>query len=492
MKNRILLAAAILLATCSAQAQFNETNNLFYHAVRSPQSNILNPAFFPTNNSFFLMLPGVDLQVGMPLEINKVLYYNKKKHQTVINLNRMLDSLNDGDRFRMGAEINLLGFGFKAKDLFFTFNTRLINNVNAYLPMGTIRALQTGNVSNIGVPIPRITMLDGDLLNAQSYLETSLGVGYTIRPINLTVGLRAKLLYGVLNVQTDNTYIEFETDPNLDQLKARMYYEIQTATFAPWDTNTNSFNIKTSDLFKIGSANTGMAFDLGARWDMGPFSFSFAINDISTGIHWKSNVSTWRPRNGVGNIEFNGLDISEILNHGSMNLDSLTTYLTERLSNMTPVKKDSGDYWYSIPTKINLGASYSFLKMFRAGVLFHGQLDRGLTFLTKSNSAIYDSIQDIANTFRWNTTLSLSANLFNWAEVVVGNSLVYDGNKLDVINPGFGIILTPFTVLQVYTMFDYVSSFYITESKAFNVRVGLNLLIGKGGRTTVKSIEDDD
>jgi hypothetical protein len=159
---------------------------------------------------------------------------------------------------------------------------------------------------------------------------------------------------------------------------------------------------------------------------------------------------------------------------------------------MTPVKKDSGDYWYSIPTKINLGASYSFLKMFRAGVLFHGQLDRGLTFLTKSNSAIYDSIQDIANTFRWNTTLSLSANLFNWAEVVVGNSLVYDGNKLDVINPGFGIILTPFTVLQVYTMFDYVSSFYITESKAFNVRVGLNLLIGKGGRTTVKSIEDDD
>ena len=143
---------------------------------------------------------------------------------------------------------------------------------------------------------------------------------------------------------------------------------------------------------------------------------------------------------------------------------------------MKPVKTDSGDYWFAIPTKIDLGASYNFAKMLRAGILFHGQFDRGL--LCKRN----DGDGDVENTFRFNTTLSLGANLYNWAEVVIGSSIIYDGKSMDFFNPGLGIILTPFTVMQVYLMTDYVSSFYLTEAKAFNIKVGLNLLFGTGGR----------
>ena len=36
-------------------------------------------------------------------------------------------------------------------------------------------------------------------------------------------------------------------------------------------------------------------------------------------------------------------------------------------------------------------------------------------------------------------------------------------------------------------MTDYISSFYLTDSKALNLKVGLNLLFGKGKRTVVSA-----
>jgi hypothetical protein len=34
-------------------------------------------------------------------------------------------------------------------------------------------------------------------------------------------------------------------------------------------------------------------------------------------------------------------------------------------------------------------------------------------------------------------------------------------------------------------MGDYISDFYLTSSKAFNLKVGLNLLFGTGGRSRI-------
>ena len=92
---------------------------------------------------------------------------------------------------------------------------------------------------------------------------------------------------------------------------------------------------------------------------------------------------------------------------------------------------------------------------------------------------------EITNTFRFNTTVSFGVNLFNWAEFIVGNSFVGDGNKFDAINPGFGIVLTPATIFQIYLMGDYMSSLYLVEAKDFNIRLGLNILIGDGGNGRV-------
>ena len=85
-KNIFLIALTVLMAAPAAQAQFDETNNLFYHTLRTPQSNIYNPAFFPTNNTFYIMLPGVDVQFGSPLAMNNIIYYDRPSNRTVIDL----------------------------------------------------------------------------------------------------------------------------------------------------------------------------------------------------------------------------------------------------------------------------------------------------------------------------------------------------------------------------------------------------------------------
>lgn len=478
MKKHIILFAAVLVCIGTVRAQYNETNNLFYHSFRTPESNLLNPAFHPNKTSFYLLLPDFGVRFGSPLAANDFIH-NQGDTMTVVDINDMLNALNKDNKFRIGVEANILGFGVKIHHTFFNFNTRLVGNLSVGLPISTINALLQGNVDENGNTIKEVTFLDGSLFNATAYTEISIGGGHYFEPLGLTVGAHAKLLYGLINAQTDNTRAVLITDDSYEKLKVDMYYQLSLSSAAPLDEEGIHMPVL-KDMFRLGTANTGIAFDLGAKYDLGPFSFSMAINDLSAGIHWKHNVLNYTPEGGHVTAEFDGYDVSSLVNGGQVNSDSISAYWQEVIDNLTPAADSVSDYWYSIPTKINLGASYNFAKVFRAGILFHGQFDRGL--LSKRNKYELDFSDDVANTFRFNTTVSVGVNLFNWAELTLGSSIVYDGQKVQPFNPGMNLVFTPATAVQMYFAADYVSSIYLIEAKAFNVRFGMNVLIGGGSK----------
>lgn len=503
MKKSIsILAALMLLATGTAKAQYNETNNLFYFAQRSPQSNQLNPAFFPS--AFYLSLPGItSMQLGLPLSIGDIVSYDSTQQANIIDLNRMLDNLGESNQFRFGFDMNLLGLGLKIGPVFVDANVQLRSNFNLGIPVNVINTVLKGNVNDDGTAIPEVTILDGDLFNMQMYMETSVGAGMKIPMTGLTVGAHVKLLSGLVNLQTDNTKVTFETEEDYETVRARVYYEIMGSSVVPIDSTKplkemfSGLNVKdmAMSLIDLNGGNNGIAFDLGAKYDLGPFTFSASINDLSAGIHWQKNVVSMVPKGGQGTIEFDGLDVTNLLDHGTINADSLKMYLQEQLDGMMPkMLVDSADYWYCVPTKLNLGASVN-LGILKAGILFHGQWDRGL--LSKNTySSLSEAVNDaqanyseVKNTFRFNTTLSAGVNLFNWVEVIVGSSMVYDGHSkitLDnFLNPGVGIIFTPATLVQAYVMMDYASSMYLTQMKAFNFKLGFNMLIGKNRSTRI-------
>lgn len=474
MKKTLIIALVAILFG-NAQAQYSETNNLFYHTFRTPQSTDLNAAFFPNKATVYVKLPGVGMQFGSPVAIEDILR-NQGDTLTVIDINHLFDALGKDNNLHLDANVNLFGFGFKADKLFFSFNTRLVSIFNFNIPSSLLDAVRQGNSDASGNAISTVDILNGDLFNTTNYLELAVGGGYFIEPINLTVGARIKYLLGLANVQTDNTSAVLTTDAGFDGIRADIYYEFLSAGVADID-STGKVNVNTKDLFK---GNGGMAFDLGARYDWGPFSFSLGINDLSAGIHWNKNVKAIRPKDNHITLAFSGQDATTLLQGGTLNTDSLVAYYQNIINGIRPATGEASDYWYSIPTKINLGASYNFAKKFRAGILFHGQLDRGL--LSKKNVNTVN-VTEVSNTFRFNTTLSAGVNLFNWAEFIVGNSFVSDGKNFNVLNPGVGIILTPGTVFQVYLMADYMSNIYLVKAKDFNIKVGINLLFGDGGAT---------
>lgn len=483
-KNSILLLLALaMLGMGTASAQFNATNNLFYHTFRTPQSNQLNPAFFPTRNSFYLQLPSVGLQFGSPLAINHLIYdtVQNGEHISVININRIVNQLKVDNKVRLDADFDLLGFGFKIHNTFITVNTKLRTNASFGIPTGIIDVLNQGNLDANNQPTPLILNLE-DIFAAQLYAEASIGVGHYFAPIGLTVGAHAKYLIGIENVNLDNSRVELTTyndvDGNLERIKLDAYYQAQAAGLMPLDTNTDNMKNALNELTNVNKifqymfSNTGLSFDIGARYDLGPFSFSFSVLDLSTGIHWRTNVATLSPIGGHDTISFSGVDVNEMLNNGTVNMDTVEAAFTEFVDNIMPRAGFNGEgYTYNIPTRINLGASYSFARILRAGLLFHGQFDKGMF--------------EKGSPFRWNTTLSFGVNVFDWAELIVGSSVVYDGAKISPLNPGIGIVLNPGTVLQTYIMADYVSSIYLAEARALNIKFGLSLMIGRGGYSRI-------
>jgi len=155
-------------------------------------------------------------------------------------------------------------------------------------------------------------------------------------------------------------------------------------------------------------------------------------------------------------------------------LDSTyTQVLIDSLKALAEYKTiDGGDaYWTAIPTKVNLGGMFHITKGVSAGLLFHGEFDRGLV-------KVGDVFKTKTVGFYSRTSALARVNLYDWVEVVAAASVLTNNGKWNWFNPGIGLTLTPFRTLQIYTFIDYMSNFYIVDTKQLNISAGLNLFFG--------------
>lgn len=461
----IIMAMAAIMMPCISKAQTStETNSLFYHSIRVPQNNQDNPALFPASTKVYVTLPGVGLSFGSPLSISNML--TPTDTVTYIDFNKICDQLTENNKLRTDLSIDILGFGFKIGNSFFDGSVRLHNNISFGIPIDAINFLRQGNVDKNGDPINRVDILDGDLFNAQSYTEIAVGGGHKFDDLGLTVGAKAKMLFGIASINTNNTHVDLETSSNLDDMTINAYYQLNSAGIVKFDT---AFKPIFTDGFMPKS--NGLSFDLGASYKLGPVTLSASIIDLSRGINWKQNATQITPKGGTSSFSFSGVDFNDLFGDNGFTLDSLTNLYADKIDSLNFEMGDGTGYWHSIPTKVNLGASISFLKICRAGILLHGQWDRGL--ITSKKAIDYESQK-----FRYNATLSASINLKNWLEVTVANGFISDAEGFSILNPGIGLTASIGTAFQVYIMADYVSSIYLVEAQSFHFMTGINLLFG--------------
>ena len=459
----IAVAILMLIAPISASAQ----SNIMYGSTRNPLMNAANPAFFPSHSRIYLALPGANLNLSSPLAYSSIFQYDTATQKTNINLNSVLDTLSD-DKLRFGTNIHAVGLGLDLGKLFLTLSTQAKVDLSFGMPSGVVTFLTEGNSNYTGDNV--LELLDGNIIAVRAYLEGAIGLGYRIND-NLTIGARAKLLVGYLDLSDAGSSLTIRTEPDYSAMTANMDFNLNYTSAIDISTDTNT-NRTSAHVRTYMPKNYGLNFDLGARYSTDLFEVSASILDFGPGIHWKDGVKRIVSAREDNSFTFTGVDVSSVMQGG--NLDSTyTQMLIDSLKSLTEYKTidGEGDYWTSIPTKVNLGGMINITQGVSAGLLFHGEFERGIV-----------KVGDVFKTknvgFYSRTSLLARANIHDWVEVVASASVITSNNHWNWFNPGIGVTLTPFRALQLYTFIDYISNFYIVDAKQLNISFGLNLFLG--------------
>lgn len=463
-----ILAVAVVVIMASIPANGNAQSNIMYGSTRNPLMNSANPAFFPNHSRVYLALPGANIDFSSPLAYSSIFQYDSAAGKTFINANSILDTLANGDKIRFGTNIHAFGLGWNFDKFFITLSAQAKADMGFGMPQGLVTFLNEGNYGHTGDDV--IELLDGNLISLRVYGEAALGFGIRLGE-NLTVGARAKFLMGFLDLSNAGSSLTLTTAPDYSTLTADLNLNMNyTSTFdivTDSATGNRSVNINS-----YTPKNYGVNFDLGARYENDLFEVSASIIDLGPGIHWTEGIKKIVSARENNTFVFSGADVSDYMQGGTID-SNYSQMLIDSLSSLAEYKTiDGGEaYWTAIPTKVNVGGMFHFTPGFSAGLLFHGEFERGLV-------KVGEVFENKTVGFYGRTSLIARVNIHDWVEVVAAASVITSNDTWNWFNPGLGLTLTPFRAIQIYSFIDYISNQYIVDAKHINVSFGLNLFLG--------------
>lgn len=442
MKKTLLTLQALFFAV-SVFAQNELTLPFMEHLY---QSTYYNPAAIPDHK----------ISVGIPVlssvfvgvvntgfSLSDIDSMPAGASKPVINLTKMANSLSASNYLSGGVSFDIFHLRFKTGNSFLSFNIRNVNNVYFSYPhdVGTLLTLNIADQTGKGKDID----LSDLSYNAYSYNEYALGLTKPIK--KFTIGVRLKLLQGISSSKfdADNLIIKC-VDPDMYSYAfsstATMYTSVPNLDTA---FKMNSNNASFSDYFNF--KNIGFGADLGITYNpTTKLSFNLSVNNLGF-INWANNAAQHVVQ---PNVTFSGLDLLGSYIRG----ESSNYNVGDSLKNqMQPKASYISSYSSALVPRTYLTAKYNFTPKFMLG---------GTVFM------------DFYKVPRMAFVLAAQYKIGNFISLTTTGS--YQFSKLSW---GGGIVLKPGPV-QLYVVSDHLSSlFNPTESKAVNVRFGINLVFGK-------------
>jgi len=474
---RAAFSLAILITGLTGQGQLSQTQ----YFMNFPQANLANPAFRPSSK-VFIALPVIS---NTYISINNNLTSLSNLFQPLAGTDSIMTPLHpDYDRsafldkmgkrgyFSADVSTQILGVGFGVKDdWYIDMNLSYKASASVWVPRDLFTFLLEGNESFIGSSID----LSGFGMEAYQYLEMSAGISKNIMP-NLRVGGRFKLLFGGVGASLDNRRLEIDVNNDFSHT---LHTDMTLNLNGPMEVITDADNLIEDIIFNdeinpfeilLNGKNSGVAFDLGASYDlMENLTFSASIIDLGF-VKWKSNTFNLEANN---RFSFDGFDVSGVI-AGDLDFDEMLDNFLDSLKNSFDLTDGETYFNTGLSTKIYLGAFYRPVKFFGVGLL--------------SRSAI--------NERHMSESLSLSANLY--AGDALSTSITYTMTNRSYNNLGFGFAVR-FGGPQFYFVADQIPvnwvKFVDSEERFaglapdridfFNFRFGLNLVFGKVNKSKV-------
>lgn len=417
-----LLPVFLLLTSINAQQV-----NTLYFIDNAPIRHTLNPSFQPMSG-FYFSLPIVGYtQLG---------FGNNSLTVSSLALPKvdMVNSLKPTTLLHTDAQINLLGFGFRTKNSYWTFGATSKSSLRLGLPKDMFKLGLLGNVIDDVNGVPQFYNNEYNFktfsLSANSYIEAALGYSLQLNE-KWAFGLKLKYLHGIGVVES--RFNNFLITTGIDEWK--MKFESNTRFSYPRNSASITDYLKPSGIG--GAIDAGVTFRPTNYLTIGASATDLGL------IKWKSNTMNTILSSDYQSTQISGYSFDDLLN-GS-NTTNFALNLAKDILPTLDMDTTSAVFSTSLSPKINVSAEMGFLKnLFTVGVLSSSQF---------YNKELYQDITASVNLKPVNWfNLSLSYSMFNGRASNLGAGLGFRLGMLnlfataDYLPLNYAPLKTPFTV----------------------------------------------
>ena len=432
-----------------------------------PQSYYLNPATQPKCN-FYLGIP-IASQVNTRITTSGLsaadLFYKDPESDSVItpfhpngDMDKFINKFGKVETFGLYTNFNLASFGFRVKEMYFSFDATVRSSMSFNVSKDFMRLLLQGNSDGEEFDLSQVGF------NALQYVEFGFNVSRRFGD-DLQIGIRPKYLAGLATFSSINNNTTLTTGVDNWQLDADYEARVAiTGATIPIDQDGLYDNdgeiefdedyISASGYRKILSDNWGLGVDLGIHYTpIDNLQISLSVLDLGY-IKWRKGGHTATLN---GSHTFIGLDASRP--------DSISAFddLLDTLKSDLQLSGSDDPFTTTLNPKLLVGGRYYLTP----------SLDLGVLSRTEFYSTYVD--QDVIL-------------LANWFPIpIVSLSGSYSFFSQQTFGFGIGLKLGPF---NFYTIFDDMPFHYdLAQSGSlpiilpvaqtdYNIRFGFNLVFG--------------
>ncbi len=451
------LLLSFLVLTNNVGAQQVST---LYWMQGVPQSIYFNPGLTPDAN-IYMGMPGLSAvhvrYANSAFRIDDLIKRNDDG-LFYIDDNNMLSKLGENNYLGVGAQAELLAFGFRVEENYFSLNLTDKADVLFTYPDDFMYLSLKGN--DHFREKDQAADFAGLGVNASHYRE--LGLGFSRQWLDeLSAGVRAKLLFGIANINVEKYDYVFYTDPETYGLDFHSYMLLNTSQsfidievdddITEIDMTTRDFELQN---YMLNFNNLGFAIDLGGVYEIDErFEVGLSVLDLGF-ISWKSDVENLVLERA---FNFEGFDLNDIINFiddaDDDNDFDFGQILSDTLNEWINLEQTYNSYRTMLPTKILLSGTFNITDIHKTGLLFRGDIFEGNFY--PSVTAAYH-IQPIPP---------------------VGASLSYSymHNNFSNIGLGFHLNFYPF---QFYLVMDnFIPSLYPHTIQTTTLQLGINWVL---------------
>lgn len=448
-----------LLFLASIELNAQQSHTLFFmHTI--PQANYTNPAVQIPCRIFigFPLLSSVHLNYSNSYFAYKNVIGKNSAGEVVFNPDYLLRNLNSRQQMNVELQIALINFGFRYKEYYFNFDLHDKLDVGLAYPTNLAELALNGNAAYIG----RTMDLNGLGLFGNYYREWAIGVS-KIMDEYLTLGIKAKLLFGKASISTSRSDLSLYTSDPVYNLRVQSEVEGKASPLVlELDPNGRLITYGLPEDASVASLllnrkNPGFALDFGAIYQYNEqITLSGSLLDIGF-IRYRYNAVVG---NGTADYQYNGIDYGP----GVTSYYIINQIRTD-LRNSYVFSTKNRPYSKFLAPKLYLGGTYEFKPWANAGFLLRNELYNGK--------------------LRSSATGSVNA----WYKNYLSGSLSWSYINGSLLNFGAGIGLrTPQAGLYIISDNIYGALKY-KSARLINIRFGINFLFGCTNKSKTAALD---